>query len=121
LFNAFNLCELQQHWIENIQLPAKNINFSILTDPSEQSLKCLPENFKNKAYNKIQEHINFLKKYNDTDNLISQWNAAIDFMFSDDHSYLLTKFFKSNDARDDYRKQKFENYFPEYKTLRSYV
>jgi hypothetical protein len=39
----------------------------------------------------------------------------------DDKSYLLGEFFRVNDTHDEYRKERFETVFPEYKDLRSYV
>ena len=42
------------------------------------------------------------------------------FMFDDDKSWLLHEFFSVNDKHDEYRKEKFEEIFPEYKNLRTY-
>lgn len=121
LYNAFNLCDLQVHWIENIKLPVEKIFFNVLVNPDEMSLKCLPIEFKNAVKEKITNHISFLKKYKNSDILINVWLSAIDFMYTEDHSYMLEKFFNDNDARDIYRNQHFEDYFPEYKNLRSYI
>ena len=53
--------------------------------------------------------------------LAQSWKNAVDIMNRQDNSYLLPKFFQINDARDQYRKQQFEDYFPEYHTLRNYL
>jgi hypothetical protein len=42
-------------------------------------------------------------------------------MFDDDKSWLLHEFISTNDKLDDYRKEKFEEIFPEYKDLRSHA
>ena len=42
-------------------------------------------------------------------------------MNNKDNSYLLKEFFRVNDVHDQYRKEKFEDVFIEYKDLRSYV
>ena len=42
-------------------------------------------------------------------------------MDQDDKSHLLKEFFRVNDMTDAYRDEKFEDVFPEYAQLRSYV
>ena len=42
-------------------------------------------------------------------------------MNATDNSHLLTEFFRVNDIHDNYRNEKFEDIFLEYKDLRSYV
>jgi hypothetical protein len=37
----------------------------------------------------------------------------------DDRSHLLGEFFRVNDTHDEYRKERFEDVFPEYKELRN--
>jgi organic radical activating enzyme len=121
IYNVFNLCTLQKHWINNINLSCKQLKFNILIDPSCMSLKCLPAEFKSSAIETINDHIEFLKGCEDSVELIKSWQNAINFMLTDDHSHLLKEFFQSNDQRDVFRKQYFEDYFPEYKNLRNYA
>jgi hypothetical protein len=42
-------------------------------------------------------------------------------MYLHDNSHLLSDFFRLNDDKDQYRKEKFEEVFPEYKNLRTYI
>ena len=42
-------------------------------------------------------------------------------MLDQNNTHLLGKFFKLNNDKDNARKQKFEDYYPEYKNLRNYV
>jgi hypothetical protein len=85
------------------------------------SLKCLPAEFKSSAIETINDHIEFLKGCEDSVELVKSWQNAINFMLTDDHSHLLKEFFQSNDQRDVFRKQYFEDYFLEYKNLRNYA
>lgn len=117
LYNIFNLCQLQQHWINNIRLPWQNITFSILVSPDFLSIQVLPDEFKQKAVEHISKHINYLSTIGAT-SLVNQWQNAIAHMNSQDNSHLLDEFFKLGDIRDQHRKQKFENVFPEYAGLR---
>lgn len=121
IYNVFNLCDLQNHWIKNIGINCKQMKFHALIGPNFMSLKCLPMEFKISATKKINEHIDFLSNFEDSEDLINTWKDAIIFMMSDDHSHLLADFFSSNDIRDQFRNQRFENYFLEYKNLRNYA
>ena len=44
----------------------------------------------------------------------------LSYIQSDDKSWLLKEFFEVNDKLDVYRKEQFEETFPEYEKLRSY-
>lgn len=117
LYNVFNLCDLQKHWLNKIN--AQQIEMSILTGPDYLSIQVLPEAFKAKAVKRINEHINLLMTYENSEVLVSKWQDAKKFMLSADTSYRLPLFFINNDVRDSYRNQIFEDFFPEYADLRA--
>lgn len=120
LYNIFNLCDLQSEWISTMNLNPNKISFTILHSPENTSFTVLPNEFKNLAAEKINKHIFYLKGH-DANNLIADWESALKIMFQSDNSHLLESFFKINDQRDQYRQQIFENYFPEFEKLRSFV
>jgi hypothetical protein len=120
LYNVFNLCQLQRHWINQIGLTPAQFNITNLISPDHLSVSVLPSVFKQQAVNTINNHIKYLNSVNAT-NLVQQWESAIEYMLSQDNSYLLPKFFELGDQRDQYRKQKFEDYFPEFQLLRNYI
>ena len=106
LMNAYNLPKLHNHW-SNI-IPSPKIRFSILVNPSEQQLTVLPKVYKQEL----------TEMYN---SMSDQWQEAARFMNSRDDSHLLKEFFRLNDDKDRARNQTFEDYFNEYKDLRSFV
>lgn len=118
IFNAFNLPDLQKHWINNLGVDAKRIMLNILVNPSHQSLQVLPRSFKDLAVEKINTHIKWLSTVSGTDKLILSWQDVLKYINADDQSHLLTEFFRLNDDKDCCRKEKFENVFPEYAGLR---
>jgi MoaA/NifB/PqqE/SkfB family radical SAM enzyme len=120
LYNVINMCDLQQHWIQQMGLSPSNMRFTTLVDPEYLSLQVLPGVFKQQAQARIDAHINFLRSVS-ADALISEWQQAANFMMQQDRSDLLVDMFKINDLRDQNRNQSFEDYFPEYNTLRNYV
>ena len=120
LYNVTNLCDLQQHWIQQMGLDPSNMRFNTLVDPEYLSLQVLPDVFKQQAQTRIATHLNFLRSVS-ADALIKEWQQATNFMLQQDRSDLLVDMFRINDLRDQARNQVFEDYFPEYNTLRNYV
>lgn len=117
LYNAFNLCDLQQHWIDTMHLDPCAIKFNLLVDPEHLELTVLPAEFKQRLTKRIIDHIDYLG----AGMLATDWQKVLEVLCSTDKSYLLRKFFELNDAKDQYRKHRFEDYFPEYLTLRNYI
>ena len=120
LYNVTNLCDLQQHWIQQMGLDPNNMRFTTLVDPEYLSLQVLPDVFKQQAQTRISTHLIFLRSVS-ADALIKEWQQATNFMMQQDRSDLLVDMFRINDLRDQARNQVFEDYFPEYNTLRNYV
>ena len=121
MLNIFNLPKLQYRWITVHQLPAKALSFRIMIIPSNMSVQVLPTLYKTQAENYILDHIRWLESIADTEHLVSSWKDVLQYMYASDQSHLLGNFFKSNDMQDTYRCEKFEEVFPEYINLRSYV
>jgi len=121
LCNIFNLPKLQQHWIVNKKLNPKNLSFRALIYPENMTLQVLPMEYKQLAEKTVNEHINWLTTISDTDHLVNSWKNMLQYMYADDQSHLLKDFFRLNDDKDKIRNERFEDVFPEYRDLRSYV
>ena len=121
LFNIFNLPKLQYHWINNNKLNPKLISFRPLVYPPSQSLQVLPKKYKEKANIVIAQHISWLESVFDAEHLATSWQEVLNYMNADDQSHLLKEFFRLNDDKDQHRNENFEEVFPEYTELRSYV
>ena len=119
LYNIFNLPKLQQHWIANKKLNPKNISFQAVVDAI--SLQVLPMEYKQLAEKAVNEHIDWLITVSDTEHLVNSWKNMLQYMYADDQSHLLKDFFRLNDDKDRYRKENFEEVFPEFKNLRFYA
>lgn len=122
IYNAFNLMDLQQHWIKTYNIsPTKfYIRLSMLP-PYVMSCQVLPEYFKKQVTEKIKNHINWLEQIFDSNSLIQRWHDVLQFLNAKDQSHLLKEFFRLNDTKDAYRNEKFTDIFPEYKDLKNYV
>jgi len=121
LFNVFNLPKLQYHWIVNKNLNPVNITFHTLIYPNNMSLQVLPGIYKDQASSYIEQHIHKLNDMDNTRHLIDSWVSVLQYMNAEDKSHLLSEFFRLNDDKDRFRKEKFEEVFPEYQNLRDYI
>ena len=113
--------KLQYHWINNNKLNPKLISFRPLVYPPSQSLQVLPKKYKEKANIVIAQHISWLESVFDAEHLATSWQEVLNYMNADDQSHLLKEFFRLNDDKDQHRNENFEEVFPEYTELRSYV
>jgi hypothetical protein len=121
LYNIFNLPKLQQHWIVNKKLNPKNLSFRALIYPENMSLQVLPQPYKKLARDTIIQHISWLDSISGATSLAETWKNVLHYMDATDQSHLLKEFFRLNDDKDKIRNQRFEDVFPEYQDLRSYV
>lgn len=121
LLNIFNLPQLQKIWIEQHKLPPAQLQFNILVNPANMSLQVLPSYYKKLVETVINQHIDWLDSIDNTETLVNAWQHVLHYMYLHDNSHLLADFYRLNDDRDQYRKEVFEEVFPEYNNLRSYV
>jgi hypothetical protein len=118
---VFNLPKLQQHWIDNKKLNPKNLSFRALIHPENMTLQVLPLPYKKLAEATINQHIDWLSSVSETKTLVDTWQTVLQYMNAKDQSHLLSDFFRLNDDKDRIRNERFEDAFPEYQDLRSYV
>ena len=120
LYNVLHVSDFHRDWTERGLLKAQDWNINILQGPERDRIDVLPRYYKDQVIDKINQHIEWLKPLDHLKRAVSGYQGIINFM-QDDKSYLLGKFFRVNDIHDEYRKERFEDVFPEYKDLRSYV
>lgn len=121
LLNIFNLPQLQKIWIKQHKLAPSQLHINTLVNPTNMSLQVLPFYYKKLAEETIIQHIDWLTSINDTETLVIAWQEVLQYMYLHNNSHLLSDFFRLNDDKDRYRKEIFEDVFPEYINLRSYI
>ena len=77
--------------------------------------------YKKLAIEKIEKHIEWLEPLDSISRATGGYKGIINFLNQTDNSHLLSSFFKDNDPMDQVRNESFEEVFPEYLNLRSYV
>jgi sulfatase maturation enzyme AslB (radical SAM superfamily) len=121
LYNADHVSDFHRAWVNKGYLKAQDWNVNILQGPDRDRIDVLPQAYKDKITNKVKEHIEWLRPQDHLQRATSGYEGMLHFMNANDNSHLLKEFFRVNDVHDEYRKERFEDVFTEYKDLRSYV
>jgi sulfatase maturation enzyme AslB (radical SAM superfamily) len=120
LYNVLHITDFHRDWVDKGFLKPQDWNINILQGPERDRIDVLPKYYKDQAIGKISQHIEWLTPQDHLKRAVSGYQGIINFM-QEDQSHLLKEFFRVNDTHDAYRKERFEDVFPEYTTLRSYA
>ena len=112
--NIWHAPDLQQYLIENNFIQKDKFFINMLVQSTMQSARILPTEFKKIVSEKIEQHKNWLNSQNIDS---SQWDIAIRFMNSNDHSHLLDQFISYNLNLDRIRNENSFKVFPELSAL----
>ena len=118
LYNIHHIVDFHRDWVDRGLIKAQDWNINILQGPDRDRIDVLPQALKNEIRVKIEEHIEWLAPQDHLKRATSGYRGILKFM-EDDRSHLLGEFFRVNNIHDDYRKERFEDVFPEYKDLRN--
>ena len=121
IYNAWHVMDFHREWVEMGLIKASDWNINILQSPERNRIDVLPQVFKDRIKQKVEQHIAWLEPQDRLQRATSGYKAIITFMHQDDKSHLLPEFFKTTDQIDIYRKERFEDVFPEYRELRDWV
>ena len=120
LYNIMHIIDFHREWVARGFIKAQDWNINILQGPDRERIDVLPMSYKMLVKEKIEQHLEWLRPQDHLTRATGGYESILKFMFDDDKSWLLHEFFTVNDKVDVYRKEKFEDTFPEYANLRSY-
>jgi sulfatase maturation enzyme AslB (radical SAM superfamily) len=118
LYNAHHVVDFHREWVERGLIKAQDWNINILQGPDRDRIDVLPKALKDEIRAKILAHIEWLEPQDHLKRATSGYRGILKFM-EDDRSHLLGEFFRVNNIHDEYRKESFDDVFPEYKDLRN--
>lgn len=121
VMNVWHLTDFHREWVELGLIKAQDWNINILQGPDRMRIDILPAQYKQEIETKIREHIKWLKPQDHLTRAVGGYEGIINFMRQADNSKLLGEFFAYTDKLDQSRSESFEQTFPEYTNLRSYV
>ena len=112
VYNVLNLPDFHKEWIEEGLLEPKNIRINILLDPTYMRLSILPPWIKSKVVERYQEHIAYLKQFEDIAGVINDYESILNFMEKERTDEI--KMFKFKTQRiDTLRHENLLDVFPE--------
>lgn len=121
LYNVLHVTDFHKDWTERGFLKAKDWNINLCQSPERDRADVLPKVYKDQAIAKIEQHLTWLEPQDNISRATGGYRGLINFLNQDDYSSQLATFFKDNDDMDRIRDETFEDVFPEYRDLRSYV
>jgi organic radical activating enzyme len=121
LYNVLHITEFHRDWVAKGLVRPQDWNVNLCQSPDRDRADVLPQVYKETAIAKIEEHLAWLEPQDKISRATGGYRGIINFLNQQDNSHLLGEFFKDNDAMDRVREEKFEQVFPEYAELRSYV
>jgi radical SAM protein with 4Fe4S-binding SPASM domain len=121
LYNAFHISDFHKEWVNKGLINPQDWNINILQGPTRDRIDVLPAIYKQELEQKILQHIYWLGPKDKLKRATNGYKSLISYMQQNNNTHLLKEFFKINDQFDESRKEKFEQVFPEYKDLRTYV
>jgi hypothetical protein len=121
VMNVWHLTDFHREWVEQGLIKAQDWNINILQGPERMRIDILPNSYKQDIEAKIRQHIEWLRPQDHLTRAIGGYEGLINFMWQSDSSKLLSEFFTFTDKLDNNRDESFEQVFPEYKDLRTYV
>lgn len=125
--NVINALELHKEWVELGYISPERFNINLLSGPLSYSLKNIPDWKKEKIKNRIMEHVEWLKQFDNVpelNNTIQMFLDAIVFMERDPDYPLhdmLKEFSRLTKKLDEIRNENFFGTFPEHQDINEYM
>ena len=121
IYNILHITDFHRDWVERGFIKPQDWNINILQGSERDRIDVLPKVYKDRAREKIEEHIQWLAPSDYLKRATNGYQSLLHFMDADDKSELLSEFFRVNEQMDIYRNERFRQVFPEFIDLKSYV
>lgn len=115
-YNVLNLPDFHKEWIEEGLLQPRAVRINILLDPSYMRLQILKPHMKDVVRKRYNEHIDYLKQFNDVDSVINDYKNVLNFLDNDRTDEIEMFKFKTNRI-DRLRDENVFDVFPELEDL----
>jgi radical SAM protein with 4Fe4S-binding SPASM domain len=121
LLNVWHLPDFHRNWAEQGLIRAKDWNINMLQSPSRMRVNVLPDEFKQRAKEKLTNHLEWLAPQDTLGRATQGFQGILQFLDQPSDQPTLVEFFKENDAMDQLRGETLEQTFPELDGLRAHV
>jgi len=117
-YNAFNLPDFHKEWIEEELLKPENFRVNPLLDPEFMRIQILPYAYKQDISNKYESHIEYLKQFDNTQQVQKDFKGLISYMWEDNKTKLIDQFLKQTKLLDNLREENFADIYPELRDIK---
>jgi hypothetical protein len=121
LLNVWHLSDFHRNWVDQGLIQPKDWNINMLQSPSRLRVNILPDEFKQRAKEKLQNHLEWLEPQDTLGRATRGFQGILQFLDQPSDQSTLVEFFKENDAMDQLRGENLEQTFPELHGLRTHV
>lgn len=119
ILNAYNITDLHKEWVELRLIKPKDFHVNLLFGPSCFKLSNLPNHHKVSLKQCYLSHIDWLKKFSDTDSVITGYKSALSMLEENSEENWKSNFLNEIESYDKIREENFFNIFPEYSDLKT--
>jgi hypothetical protein len=117
-YNAFNLPDFHKEWIEEELVKPENFRVNPLLDPEFMRMQILPRSYKKSVATKYEKHIEYLKQFDNTQQVQKDFKGLISYMWEDNKTKLIDQFLKQTKLLDNLREENFADIYPELRDMR---
>jgi hypothetical protein len=120
VMNIWNFCEFHRYMVEQEFIRPGDMNLNILQGPREYRIDILPQDIKLELKAKFEQHLEWLRPLDHLNRATGGFEAAIQFMMSQDCTDMLEKFWKITTDLNWSRNEDLLTVVPELKQLSKY-
>lgn len=121
ILNVYNILHFHKEWVELELLDINRIDINLLSEPKGYNIQDLPEYHKERILKLYNEHIEWIKTYNNSEKAINEFNKVINYIKKEGSFKNLSYFLEFNKKLDSIRNENFFQVFPEYSDLEWYI
>lgn len=123
IYNILHVTDFHREWIDMGLIRPGDFNVNILQGPTRDRIDILPEEFKQRAIEKIEKHLEYLRPIDHITRATNGFESILTFIKGTrpDANNQLKEFFRQNDIIDESRNEHLEDSIPELTGLREYV
>jgi sulfatase maturation enzyme AslB (radical SAM superfamily) len=117
IMNAWHLPDFHRSWVDQGLIRPQDLNVNILQDPAHYRIDIAPMKYKQRIRIKFEEHLEWLRAFDQLNRATVGFESAINFMMSTDNTHLIDNFWRKTHQLDNIRRERLLDVLPELEAL----